>query len=332
MQQKNELPEGWVSAKLNEGCLNNIQTGFACGVNNKNGEGVPHLRPMNISRAGCIDLSVLKYIPSSKVDNESKLVTRGDVIFNNTNSPDLVGKTAFYDLSEPQAFSNHMTRLRCNLDILDPVYCTFFLNELWKNGYFKSNCNNHVSQSSISRDVLLNTVINVPPLPEQHRIVTLIETLLSRLDATNERLDIVSETMETFRQAILKIALQGKMVPQDSRSEVASKLVENIKEDLIKNKIKENKLIPIDLEENLYELPDSWKWIRLGEILTFGPKNGYSPKPSKTITNVRALTLTATTSGKFRDDCFKYIDEEIDTNSYLWLKENDILIQRGNTI
>lgn len=75
-----------------------------------------------------------------------------------------------------------------------------------------------------------------------------------------------------------------------------------------------------------------WEWLKLGELLTFGPKNGYSPKPVDFATNTKSLTLSATTSGRFKDDCFKYIDEEIESNSHLWLEENDILIQRGNTI
>ncbi|MDD3247402.1 MAG: restriction endonuclease subunit S [Methanosarcina sp.] len=174
--------------------------------------------------------------------------------------------------------------------------------------------------------------IPISPLPEQHRIVQKIEELFTDLDAGVQALEKAKVQIKNYRQMVLKLTLQGKLIQQDPADEPALKLIETIRADLIKGKIDGKKLVSINTEENLFELPDSWKWIRLGEVLTFGPRNGYSPKPVKHVTNVRALTLTATTSGKFRDDCFKYIDEEIDANSHLWLEENDLLIQRGNTI
>ena len=72
--------------------------------------------------------------------------------------------------------------------------------------------------------------------------------------------------------------------------------------------------------------------VQLGDILSEKPRNGYSPKGVDYQTKYRNLTLTATTSGYFRDNCFKYVDIDIDDDSYLWVKHNDILIQRANTI
>ena len=72
--------------------------------------------------------------------------------------------------------------------------------------------------------------------------------------------------------------------------------------------------------------------VKFGDILSEKPRNGYSPKGVDYQTKYRNLTLTATTSGYFRDNCFKYVDIDIDDDSYLWVKHNDILIQRANTI
>lgn len=71
---------------------------------------------------------------------------------------------------------------------------------------------------------------------------------------------------------------------------------------------------------------------RLENIITFGPKNGYSPKAVDYETKIKNLTLTATSSGKFDKKYFKYVDIDISTDSYLWLKKGDILIQRGNAL
>lgn len=81
-----------------------------------------------------------------------------------------------------------------------------------------------------------------------------------------------------------------------------------------------------------YDIPKSWKWAPLGQLLAFGPTNGVSPRPVDFETPVRSLTLSATTSGRFIDQFFKYIDVEIPLDSDLWLEDGDILVQRGNTL
>lgn len=74
------------------------------------------------------------------------------------------------------------------------------------------------------------------------------------------------------------------------------------------------------------------KQVTLSQCLVDKPRNGYSPKAVDYPTRYKNLTLTATTSGHFIDDCYKYIDIQIDDDSYLWVKHNDILIQRANTL
>src|ERR1700732_3700011 len=103
----NELPEGWTRACLKDGIVLDIQPGFACGKNNRDAAGISHFRPMNISREGRIDLSSLKFVARSEAHCEERLLRQGDVLFNNTNSAELVGKTAHYGDDEPRAFSNH---------------------------------------------------------------------------------------------------------------------------------------------------------------------------------------------------------------------------------
>ena len=70
----------------------------------------------------------------------------------------------------------------------------------------------------------------------------------------------------------------------------------------------------------------------LKDIISFGPKNGFSPQAVNYKTNVKNLTLSATTSGFFIHGLYKYVDCAIPDDSYLWVKNGDILIQRGNSI
>jgi len=124
--------------------LSEIQPGFASGKHNSTGDGVPHFRPMNVSRDGQIDRAVLKYVDPSTGRPDLRL-RRGDVLFNNTNSPELVGKTARFDGADNPAFSNHMTRLRADQTRLDPTFLALRLHQAWRDGWFLENFNNHVS-------------------------------------------------------------------------------------------------------------------------------------------------------------------------------------------
>jgi len=206
-----DIPQGWKLKRLRDDLILDVQPGFACGKNSRDGKGIPHIRPMNVSEAGKIDLTDLKFVPESECSKPERFVIDGDVIFNNTNSPALVGKTAYYNLPEQRAFSNHMTRLRCNTEIIDPVFCAMALHQKWREGYYKSVCNNHVSQSSISRQVLLDTPIFLPPLAEQQYIVARVEALLTQVNAAREHLNRVPLIMKRFRQAVLAAACSGRL-------------------------------------------------------------------------------------------------------------------------
>lgn len=207
-----DLPEGWASTRLSApGLIQNVQTGFACGSHSRSGDGVPHLRPMNVSQDGTIALHDLKLVPRTEVDREDRWVRSGDVLFNNTNSPELVGKTAYYGEDDPRAFSNHMTRLRTNLEGLDPKFCALALHHKWQQGHFQRICNNHVSQASVSREVLLNTELLLPPLAEQRRIVAKVEALVARVDAARGRLAKLPALLRRFRQSVLAAACSGQL-------------------------------------------------------------------------------------------------------------------------
>lgn len=145
------------------------------------------------------------------------------------------------------------------------------------------------------------------------------------------------ENVGELRKTILQLALMGKLVQQDSSDEPASELLQQIeakKQQLVKEKnIKKHKMLPaMNKEEMFFDIPETWEWARIEELLFEAPKNGYSPPVANNTTEVRSLTLSATTSGVFNPAHFKYIDEDIPADSDLWLKDGDMLIQRGNTI
>ena len=148
-----ELPVGWAEATLAELGVE-AQSGFPSGRHNKLGQGIPHLRPMNIDREGRIDLTDVKYVE----DPRDLRLRPGDVLFNNTNSPPLVGKTAYLAVRGDFAFSNHMTRLRVPQSV-DGRFLAIQLHFLWRKGVFRAMCSHHVNQASVTYKALLSTQI-----------------------------------------------------------------------------------------------------------------------------------------------------------------------------
>lgn len=157
------LPLSWSLVALEE-ISEDVSPGFASGKHNSDGTGVPHLRPMNVDRDGQIDLKVIKSVAMS---NGIEL-RQGDVLFNNTNSAELVGKTAVVSAREGGfAFSNHMTRIRPEEGV-NSVFVARQLHFLWMAGYMKHRCTNHVNQASISSKTLAKTIpFHLPQPPNK---------------------------------------------------------------------------------------------------------------------------------------------------------------------
>ncbi len=146
--------------------------------------------------------------------------------------------------------------------------------------------------------------------------------------------------MGQIRQAILQEAIQGKLTAdwreQHPDVEPASELLKRIaaeKAELVRQKkIRKQKPLPeIKPDEIPFDIPESWQWRRLLDLIYEKPRNGYSAKPVSYPTNTITLKLGATT-GVFLASETKYINESIPEDSYLWLKPGDVLIQRSNSL
>jgi len=147
--------------------------------------------------------------------------------------------------------------------------------------------------------------------------------------------DIALETpdgVKKLRGLILKLAMQGKLVPQNPKDEPVPIMLSRISVERNKLKIKKEQNNANCAGLAGINIPEAWKWQYLNDILIFGPTNGYSPSAVQYETPVRSLTLTATTTGKFKGEHSKFIPDEIPPESPLWLVDGDILVQRGNTI
>ena len=263
-----DLPESWEVGYVGD-FASEIQPGFASGKHNQEGTGIPHLRPMNIDRSGKIDLSVVKYVSP---DADAKRLREGDVLFNNTNSPELIGKTSVITQSANWGFSNHMTRIAFR-DGVDSKYAAYQLHYLWMKGFFLYNCVKHVNQASISSKALARAVpFVVAPYDQQKRIVAEIEKQFSRLDEAVANLKRVKANLKRYKAAVLKAAIEGKLTEQWRKEhpdvEPASHLLERILRERHKSS---NSKSPYKQPKGpdtsgLSPLPEGWVWTNLGEV------------------------------------------------------------------
>lgn len=207
-----ELPENWILRRLGDkDVLINMQPGFACGKKDVDG-GVPQLRMNNISKDGFLDMNLIRRIPRSIAEKQSKWLEIGDVVFNNTNSTELVGKSIiFTGWTEPCTFSNHLTRLRSNKNTLISEWLYFWLRELWLAGYFASNCTEFIGQSAFNKDKLEEVAIPIPPLVEQRRIVARIEELTKRVEEAKKIAKDALGELDTFTASVLAKAFRGEL-------------------------------------------------------------------------------------------------------------------------
>ena len=151
-----------------------LQPGFAQQPNREEG-GLPHLRTNNVSEEGHIDLSAIKTILPNREQREKYSLQPFDILFNNTNSPALVGKTALFTEKGEFLFSNHMTRIRVRPNLANPSYIARYLHWVWKTGGFRHMVTQWVSQAAINRTQLTKLHVSLPPLAEQRRIVEILD-------------------------------------------------------------------------------------------------------------------------------------------------------------
>lgn len=150
------------------------EPGFACSKSKMVESGLPHLRPFNVSEDDNLDLSEVYQVPVDEAPRGKSSLDEGDILFNNTNSAELVGKSALVSASMTAGFSNHLTRIRLDRTFVEPAFFAYWLRGLRSTGYFTSQATRWVSQAAYKTSELRKLEIELPPLPEQHRIVDLL--------------------------------------------------------------------------------------------------------------------------------------------------------------
>lgn len=260
------IPNNWKWVRLEEIAQLNTGTTPSIGKSRYEGNYIPFIKPGDISSKGInynnFGLSKDGLIHGRLIDENSLLTV---CIGGST------GKTYYTDRA-----------ISCNQQInastpYKGVSVMFLFYEMLSN-HFQEEIHQHASGSAtpiINKTKFGNLCLPLPPLEEQKRIVAKIEKLMPLVDeyaeSYNRLQKIDNEFEDKLKQSVLQYAMEGKLVKQDPSDEPASELIkkiENEKAELIKEgKIKKSKkLSAITDDEKPFDIPDSWEWVRLGEI------------------------------------------------------------------
>lgn len=186
--------------------------------------GVPILRMPNIQN-GQLTLGDLKYLPQDHLEFPALLLESGDVLFNRTNSLELVGKTAVYGgTPEPCSFASYLIRVRLSKDCV-PEFLAYYLNSDHGRSWAKKVATQQVGQANISGTRLKALAIPIPPIAEQNRIVVETEHRLAIVAELSVRIEASLRRGSMLRQAIIDRTLHGFVTTEIEHVESATSSV-----------------------------------------------------------------------------------------------------------
>jgi type I restriction enzyme S subunit len=203
-----ELPETYVLASLGESAVM-LEYGTSKKCATDPTIGVPVLRMGNI-QDGKLDFSDLKYC---SVDDEiiRLMLEPGDLLFNRTNSPELVGKSAVYQSDVPASFASYLIRVRFDNRVALPEFVNYWLNSAWGRAWAQLAKTDGVSQSNINGSKLALMAVPLPPIDEQAVIVERASQMLMVADAIHARIESASSAVDKSSQAVLAKAFRGQL-------------------------------------------------------------------------------------------------------------------------
>jgi type I restriction enzyme S subunit len=224
-----ELPEGWCWASLDQ--LAEIVGGITKGQKRRQDEAtraVPYLRVANVQR-GYLDLSEVKLIEATEDEIRELRLVKGDVLFNEGGDRDKLGRGWVWEEQIPECIhQNHVFRARLVGPGVLPKFVSIHGNTFGRR-WFQQAGKQSVNLASINMGILKRFPVPLAPGQEQEVAISLVDQQLSVLDRSASIVEQEEVRSDRLRQAILKRAFEGQLVPQDPTDEPASELLARIR-------------------------------------------------------------------------------------------------------
>ena len=279
------------------------------------------------------DFSKVKEMPFTERELERCTVQKGDLLVCEGGD---CGRSAIWNYDEEVCIQNHVHRLRPYSEVsIEYFYYLFYLYKF--TGRLRGQ---GVAIQGLSNDAIHKVICPLPPLAEQKRIVAKIEELLPLIDRYEQAWTKLENFNKRFpgdmQKSILQMAVQGKLVSQDRSEGTGEDLYKQIqteKQSLIKvGRIKKEKPLPKIAEAEIpFEIPETWKWVRWGD-LSESIQYGYNAS-ARNSGRIKMVRISDIQNSRVLWETVPYCEiSEQEIPAYL-LAPNDILFARtGGTV
>ncbi|WP_214808685.1 restriction endonuclease subunit S [Exiguobacterium sp. s102] len=320
-----DIPEKWTWVKLGA-ITEKIHYGYTASSNPNSGES-KLLRITDIQN-NTVEWEDVPYCEISENNISKFCLIEGDILIARTGGT--IGKS--YLISEipleiPAVFASYLIRVQSSSSLYKEYISYYLQSELyWEQ---LRNMSAGTGQPNVNAQNLKKLLLPFPPLNEQIKIVNKIKELFSKVefyDSYFVELDTLNKHFpKKLEKSILQYAIQGKLVEQDISEKPASELLKQIseqKEQMVKEKVikKEKPMPPITEEEIPFDIPETWQWVRLGEICV--TNIGVTYKPGSITTKEDLNSIPVLRSSNIQNSLIDlkdlvYVNSKIRNNQFL---------------
>lgn len=270
------IPKSWEWVNLVDIC--DLIGGYAFKSSKYLENGVRVIRISDFNENGLLDRDKKFYKEESFLSKY--LINSNDILMCMTGGT--VGKTVFLgEIKDKLYLNQRVAAIRIkNKSIIDNNY----LNYVIESKHIKNiiNTKKNSTNDNISMKLIQQFQIPIPPLAEQKRIVDKIEELMPLVDKYEKNWQKLEELNKKFpedmKKSLIQEAIKGKLVEQRKEEGTGAELFEKIQKEKKKlvgeGKLKKQKALDEIKEEEIpFDIPENWKWVRLGDIVELNPRN-----------------------------------------------------------
>jgi type I restriction enzyme, S subunit len=294
---------------------------------------------------GIKDIRPRRKITDEAVQNSAtNLVPEGSIIVVTRVG---LGKVAL--AKTPICFSQDSQALVCRSNIVDPEYSLYYLSDAVQIFRHQSR---GTTIAGVTKKQLFELPFLLPPLPEQHRIVSKIEDLFTKLDEGVDELKKAKAKLRRYRQAVLQAAFTGELSKNwreshhdqiDDAGQVLAMVLQERENAWVENCFQKKKTAGIrsisktdyrepvqPITKGVPDLPEGWVYASIDQLISEPMCNGLSVKGQEQPPGVPALKLNAMTERGFDYSQVRYLPIEIESVRTIVVRENDFFVSRGN--
>ena len=193
--------KGWETGRISD-IIVKTQYGTSTKANETEGE-YAVLRMNNITYSGNWDFKSLKYVDLDEKDRKKYLVYKGEVLFNRTNSKELVGKTAVYKREEPMAYAGYLVKATPN-NRANGQFIASYMNTKYTKSLLFNMAKNIVGMANINAEEFKNIKVYIPPIEIQNQFAEIVESIEKQKELLNESLVELENNFNSLVQRAFK--------------------------------------------------------------------------------------------------------------------------------